>query len=81
MNRKRFKAEVGKYLDGLVAQSGGDAEIRVVVAEGVASYVAVELRHMKGVRFLETRGKGYELAWRKRKAKAPKKSRKRTSSR
>ncbi len=80
MNKKRFAQEVEKYIDGLVAGSDGDAELRVVVAEGVASYVAVELRHMKGVRFLESRGKGYELAWRKRKA-PPKKSRRKGSSR
>ncbi len=79
MNQKRFKAEVEKYKDKLIQESRGDTEIRVVVAEGIASYVAVELRHMKGVRFLESRGEGYELAWRKR--KAPPKSRKRTSSR
>ena len=77
VNSKHAHLEkVEKYKDRLITESDGTTELRLVVAEGIASYVAVEVRHMKGVRFLESRGKGYELAWRKRKA-PPRKSRRR----
>jgi len=65
-----------RWLDEEIAGTDETRELRVVVNKNAATYVMVELRHMKGVNFISSHGKGYELTWRKRKA-AKKKSRRR----
>lgn len=73
MNKRQYAKAFEKLLDGEIAKTDETRELKVVANANAAVYVMVELRHMKGVQFISSQGKDYELVWRKRK-RSPKKS-------